>query len=91
MRDVRTCTKCNVQSDVIDSRARKSGWHRRRECPQCKRRWGTLEIPEDEYKVLVIIASMDSRLEQIADGLESEANAIRNIVSRIPSFGGRDD
>ena len=94
MPNVRMCTKCNVQSEVLDSRARKEGWHRRRQCPNCGRRWNTVEIPMDEYKVLMALANIDARLDRIAGDLETEAAAIRNFketLKHTPPDDGRGD
>lgn len=94
MSDIRMCTRCGAQSDVIDSRPRQLGFHRRRECPSCNRRWSTMEIAADEYKALVIIASIDSRLEHIADGIEAEANMLRSLrktLKWVPPDDGRGD
>ena len=42
----RHCHKCGASGLAIDSRIYVDGYlHRIRECPKCKRRWQTVEVP----------------------------------------------
>lgn len=49
---MRMC-QCGEESAVIDSReVDGSIIRRRRECPKCKNRWTTYEVPADAFKTL---------------------------------------
>ena len=47
--DVRVCSACGCESYVVDTRSstykKNEVIYRRRQCPNCKKRWSTLEVP----------------------------------------------
>lgn len=47
-RGVRRCPRCGAEGYVIDSRLNAAGEiRRRRRCPECDRRWSTVEIRKE--------------------------------------------
>jgi hypothetical protein len=74
------CAKCSASSDVYDSRPTHDDLiRRRRKCTQCGRRWSTLEVPKDEWKVVMELLGPNNRLIQIADDLEEIADRLRKM------------
>lgn len=50
---MRYCSLCGHETVVTDSRLRSDGFiHRRGECPICKVKHSSIEIPLDEYRWL---------------------------------------
>ena len=56
------CPRCDSKNvEIVDSRHYKNTTRRRRECQDCKVRFNTLEVEENEYKYLKLKESVLSR------------------------------
>jgi len=79
MWSVAYCKKCGVKSNVIDSRPTKTSIHRRRQCPQCKTKWGTREVFDDRSteRLLRDIARLRSLYVQMKIPLDTLEKLVR--------------
>jgi transcriptional regulator NrdR family protein len=61
---VKHCPKCKYQTQIKDSRIRQARGLkmqrllRRRVCPKCGHIFNTVEMPEKEYKDLIVVQKM---------------------------------
>ena len=56
------CPRCDSKNvEIVDSRHYKNTTRRRRECKDCKVRFNTLEVEENEYKYLKLKESVLAR------------------------------
>ena len=56
------CPRCDSKNvEIVDSRQYKNTTRRRRECKDCKVRFNTLEVEENEYKYLKLKESALAR------------------------------
>lgn len=93
--DVRICPYCGIEGYVriVDCQMKEDlPWlYRRRECKQCKQRWGTYEIHCEELKT---VRKLSEKLENVCDELgnlldtytiateKAESDSDYNVVAR---------
>lgn len=63
------CPKCGGRSLVIDSRPRKAGVLRRRECASCAQRYSTVETIADDRAISSDLAKLLKRFKQVEEEL----------------------
>lgn len=74
-----SCT-CGTKGRCMETRAARRGTRRRYECPKCKARWNTLEIPAASHQGRRVAPTHDA---EVADSLRSVAEQIDKLIARF--------
>jgi len=68
------CPKCDCPTAILQSRYTHHNMkRRRRECPQCKHRFSTLEMPEDEVDQYELL---ERKLDSVVFMLQAHTNSV---------------
>ena len=67
------CPTCRSPTKVVDTRQRERYQYRQRQCLGCYEKFGTVELPDDHFRVLV------RRLNSMADYMKRVAKTLRRF------------